>query len=88
MVFSKFELLKSLEFKNQKYFELYQHFKFNPVQGPKGQTKSKWFFQADISSQKRTNEFDFTTMIPQVDLFSFCFFFLEEIEDTKKTFRN
>ena len=32
------------------------------------------------------NEFYFTTMKPQVDLFSFCF--LEEIEDTKKTFRN
>ena len=37
MNFSKFELLKSLEFKNQKYFELYQHFKFNPVQGPREQ---------------------------------------------------
>ena len=37
MVFSKFELLKNLEFKNQKYFELYQHFKFNPVQGPREQ---------------------------------------------------
>ena len=23
----------------------------------KGQTKSKWFFQADVSSKKRTNEF-------------------------------
>ena len=32
------------------------------------------------------NEFYFTTMKPQVDLFSFVF--LEEIEDTKKTFRN
>ena len=27
----------------------------------KGQTNSKWFFQADISSIKRTNKFDFTT---------------------------
>ena len=51
-----------------------------------GQTKSKWFFQADVSSKKnQMNEFNFTTMIPQVDLFSFI---LEEIEDTKKTFRN
>ena len=25
------------------------------------------------SSKKRTNEFDFTTMIPQVDLFTFVF---------------
>lgn len=37
MGFSKFELLGSLEFKNQKCFELYQHFKFNPVQGPREQ---------------------------------------------------
>ena len=35
--------------------------------------KWKWFFQADVSSKNRTNEFDFTTMIPQVDLFSFIF---------------
>ena len=26
-----------------------------------GQTNSKWFFQANISSKKRTNKFDFTT---------------------------
>ena len=39
----------------------------------KGQTKLKRFFQADISSKKRTNEFYFTTMKPQVDLFSFVF---------------
>ena len=39
----------------------------------KGQTKSKWFFQTDVSSKNRTNEFDFTTMILQVDLFSFVF---------------
>ena len=39
----------------------------------KGQTKSKRFFQADVPSKTRTNEFDFTTMIPQVDLFSFVF---------------
>jgi hypothetical protein len=39
----------------------------------KGQTNSKWFFQADVSSKKWTNKFDFTTMIPQVDLFSFVF---------------
>ena len=52
----------------------------------KGQKKSKWFFQVDVSSKKQTNEFYCTTMKPQVDLFSFVF--LEEIEDTKKTFRN
>ena len=26
----------------------------------KGQTNSKWFFQADVSSKKQTNKFDFT----------------------------
>ena len=51
----------------------------------KGQTKSKWFFQADIS--KKTKE--------QIQLYyydtlgRFVFVrFLEEIEDTEKTFRN
>ena len=31
------------------------------------------FFQTHISSKTRTNEFNFTTIIPQVDLFSFVF---------------
>ena len=44
------------------------------------------FFKPRILQKKQTNEFDFTTMIPQVDLFSFVF--LEEIEETKKTFQN
>ena len=48
----------------------------------KGQTKSKRFFQADVSSKKRTNEFNFTTMRLVFARF------LEEIEDAKKTFRN
>ena len=39
----------------------------------KGQTKSKQFFQADVSSKKQTNEFYFTTMKTQVDLFLFVF---------------
>ena len=39
----------------------------------KGQTKSKWFFQADVSSKKPTNEFDFNTVIPLVNLFLFVF---------------
>ena len=39
----------------------------------KGQKKWKWFFQDDVSSKKRTNESYFTTMKPQVDLFSFVF---------------
>ena len=31
------------------------------------------FFQANVSSKRRTKEFDFTAMIPQVDLFLFIF---------------
>ena len=52
----------------------------------KGQIVSKWFLVSSISSKKRTKEFNFTTMAPQVDLFSFVFW--RKIEDTKKTFRN
>ena len=53
----------------------------------KGQKMSKWFFSSRCFLQKKqTKEFNFTTMKPQVDLFLFVF--LEEIEDTKKTFRN
>ena len=37
----------------------------------KGQTKSKLFFQADVSSKKQTNERMYSK--PQVDLFSFLF---------------
>ena len=48
----------------------------------KGQLISKANCQAKDSSKKRTNEFVFTSMR--------CVFvhFLEEIEDTKKTFHN
>ena len=52
----------------------------------KGQIILKGFLMSLISSKKRTKEFDFTTMIPQVDLFLFGFF--EETEDSKKIFRN
>ena len=41
--------------------------KWEKFTGRKGQTNSKWFFQADVSSKNRTTKFDF---------------FLEEIEDT------
>ena len=48
----------------------------------KGQTISKLFFQANVSSKKQTNKFNITTM-------RLIFVrFLEEIEDIKKTFRN
>ena len=49
---------------------------------PKGQIISKCLFVVFNFFQKRTNEFVFTTM-RRVFV---CF--LEEIEDTKKTFRN
>ena len=59
---------------NKKY-DITKDFRFCAGLAPtKGQTKSKRFFQADVSSKKRTNEFYFTTMKPQVDLFSFGFF--------------
>ena len=51
-----------------------------------GQTKSKRFFQADVSSKKQTNEFYFTTIKPQVDLFLFVFW--RKLKTPKKTFRN
>ena len=49
---------------------------------PKGQLISKANCQAVDSSKKRTNEFVFTTMR------RVFIHFLEEIEDTKKAFRN
>ena len=39
----------------------------------KGQLISKGLFGILNSSKKRTKKFDLTTMIPQVDLFSFVF---------------
>ena len=51
---------------------------------PKGQKKSKWFFQADVSSKKRMNKFYFTTMKLQVDLFSFVF--LRKLKTPKRHF--
>ena len=52
-------------------------------QSSKGQTKSKWFFLP----KKRTNEFYFTTYYDTSGRLVFVRF-LDEIEDTKKTFRN
>ena len=49
---------------------------------PKGQLISKANCQAEDSSKKRTNEFVFATMRRVFVRI------LEEIEDTKKTFRN
>ena len=51
----------------------------------KGQAKSKWFFQAEIYSKKWTNEFDFTTMIAQVDLLSYIFW--KKLKTQKRHFK-
>jgi hypothetical protein len=51
----------------------------------KGQLISKCLFGIINSPKKRTKKLDFTTMVPQVELFSFVF---GRIEETKKTFRN
>ena len=52
----------------------------------KGQLILKGVLMSLISSKKRTKEFDFTTMIPQIDLFSFVFW--RKSKTPKKTFRN
>ena len=44
------------------------------------------FFQADVSSKKQRNEFYFTAMEPQVDLFSFIIW--RKLKTPKKTFPN
>ena len=54
--------------------------------GAKGQIISKCFFVSLISSKKQTKEFNFTAMIPQVDLFSFVFW--RKSKTSKKPFRN
>ena len=50
-----------------------ENFRRISVLASKGQIISKGFLMSSISSKKRTKAFDFTTMIPQVDLFSFVF---------------
>ena len=43
------------------------------MNGTKGQLISKCLFGIFNSPKKRTKKFDFTTMVPQVELFSFVF---------------
>ena len=47
------------------YFILSQSYYISIELLIKGQAMSKWFFQANVSSKKRTNEFDFTTGSPK-----------------------
>ena len=49
------------------------------------QTKSQCFFQADDFFKKGKKEF---LNSPKIELFFVFFFFLEEFEDSKKSFRN
>ena len=63
-------------------FEIWADFGTNG----KGQLISKANCQAVNSSKKQTNEFNFTTtMIPQVDLFSFVFW--KKLKTPKKPFK-
>ena len=67
------------EFDKLQKLKCFLRYDFALISTPKfkGQTKSKWFFQAYISYKKRTKEFNFTTM-------RLAFVrFLEEIEDIK-----
>ena len=55
-----------------------------PLNATKGQLISKELFDILNSPKKRTNKFDFATMIPQVDLFSFAFW--KKLKTTKEPF--
>jgi hypothetical protein len=54
--------------------------------GTKGQLISKCLFGVFTSPKKQTKKFDFTAMVPQVELFLFVF--LGELKTQKKTFQN
>ena len=56
----------------------------NVVANPKGQLISECLFDIFNSPKKRTNKFDFTTMVPQVELFLFVF--LGELKSPKRHF--
>ena len=51
----------------------------------KGQLISKCPFGVFNSPKKTTEQFDFTTMVPQVELFQL---FFERLEDTEEKFQN
>ena len=51
----------------------YTQSKYNSFFNIKGQLISKGVLDILNSPKKGTKEFDFTTMIPQIDLFSFVF---------------
>ena len=68
-----------LFFVNNKKVEFYSE---TIAEGIKGQTKSKQFFQADVSSKKRTNEWILLYYFETSGRLVFVRF-LEEIEDTK-----
>ena len=61
-----------------------KHWSFLFWQGFKGQLISKGLFGILYSPKKRTKKFDFNTMIPQVDLFSFVFW--EKLKTPRRHF--
>ena len=65
MILIKSYLLRVLYLVIKKSFQKFPIFK--------GQLISKGVLMSSISSKKRTKEFDFTAMIPKIDLFSFVF---------------
>ena len=70
-----------LKRQDRKNLFIYLDIKLTPHDG-KGQAKSKLFFQSNVSSIIRTKEFNFDTM-------RLVFVrFLEDNENTKKTFPN
>ena len=83
MVFLTFPCLRCLVIsKVSSWYSEQEHCAAPALSSGKGQLISKANCQAVNSSKKRTNEFVFTSMR--------CVFilFLEEIEDSKKAFRN
>ena len=62
----------------------FKHCNYRKVASTKGQLISKGRFGILNSPKKRTKKFDFTTMIPQVDLFSFVFW--EKLKTPKRHF--
>ena len=71
---------------NQSLGYVFDFWEFAPFSySLKGQKKSNWFLQGDISSKNRTNGFYFTTMKPQFDLFSFVFW--RKLKTPKRHFK-
>ena len=62
MLIEATKTLQALEFWASNDFSLKYALASKMQWAAKGQTKLKWFFQADVSSIKQMNEFDWSTM--------------------------